>query len=64
MIQQAFELVIDFSSNLLTASTEHDEFIATITPVNYLAAIDFLNDNDIKVLPDFVDEIDYPTAEY
>jgi len=61
------ELVIDFSSNTLSASVETNDqvatFIAAITPNNYLAAIDFLSDNNYTVLPDLVTEQDY-SVEY
>lgn len=59
-----FEVVVDFSSNLLTASTEDAEFISSVTPNNFLAVIDFLRDSNALVLPDFSDEVDYSALEY
>lgn len=62
------EVVIDFSSNILSATVETNEqidsFVASITPNNYLSALDFLSDNNVLVLPDLVTELDYSVAEY
>jgi hypothetical protein len=69
MSQQSYQLVVDFASDTILASIENDEhelidFIASITPNNYLSALDFLKDNNYNIYPDLVTEIDYSSTEY
>lgn len=62
------EIVIDFSSNIISANIENqgvsDYFLSSITPNNCLALFDFLKEHGYKVLPDLVVEQDYSVAEY
>lgn len=62
------QIVIDFSTNLITSTVEDEtglsSLIAAITPNNYLAALEFLKDNNYSLLNDCIDEVDYTTAEY
>lgn len=62
------EVVIDFSSNMFSATLENQtevaQYISAITPNNFLSLLDFLRDAGYVALEDFSTEIDYSVAEY
>lgn len=61
-------LVVDFSSNMISATIEQEQeildFVSSATPNNFLALLDLMKDANYVINKDFIDEIEYSVAEY